>query len=119
MPVTQNTSQKATGTGATKTTTPSGSRTADTVTAANGTSKATAALKAAVAPKGTAPAKTTTAPPKSTRGNSSVEVDFRNNRVVFFEYQKGDLVEIIEEAAAKLGMSGKVIAAALRYVDLP
>jgi hypothetical protein len=38
---------------------------------------------------------------------------------VFHEYQKGDIIEIIEEAAAQLGMSGKVVAAALRYADFP
>jgi hypothetical protein len=46
-------------------------------------------------------------------------VEWLNNRIVFHEYQKGDIIEIIEEAAAQLGMSGKVVAAALRYADPP
>ncbi|KAH6845685.1 hypothetical protein B0I37DRAFT_190634 [Chaetomium sp. MPI-CAGE-AT-0009] len=101
---------------------------------ATGTSKAAEALKAAVAPKATAgstpagPTRTGTLPkttptrtatiPKSTgasRRSSSVEVEFLVNRVLFSEYQKGDLIEVIEAAAEKLGMTGKVVAAALSH----
>jgi hypothetical protein len=46
---------------------------------------------------------------------SKVSVDFRVNRVVFYEYQKGALEATIAQAAEKLGMSGKVVAAAIRY----
>ena len=47
---------------------------------------------------------------------SQVPVDFRINRVVHFEYQKGALEATIAQAAEKLGMSGTVVAAAVRYV---
>ncbi|KAH6637159.1 hypothetical protein F5144DRAFT_592106 [Chaetomium tenue] len=102
---------KTNGTGAAKATTSGNSRTAQAVTAANGTSKAAAALKAAVTSKNTE----TAAPAKPSRGNSSVEVEFLANRVVYRDYQMGDLIGIIEEAAAKLGMTGKVTAACLSH----
>ena len=58
---------------------------------------------------------------KSSAAGSKVTVDFLVNRVLFSEYQKGALLETIAQAAEKLGMSGKVVAAAIRYavpVDL-
>ena len=51
----------------------------------------------------------------SSAAGSKVTVDFQVNRVLFSEYQKGALLETIAQAAEKLGMSGKVVAAAIRY----
>lgn len=110
---TGNGAAKTNGTGAAKNTTSGNSRTGQAVTSATGTSKAAAALKAAVAPKNTE----TPPPAKPSRGNPSVEVEFLSNRVVYREYQMGDLIGILEEAAAKLGMTGKVVAACLRCVE--
>jgi hypothetical protein len=58
-------------------------------------------------------------PPSSASGaaGSKVPVDFLVNRVLFSEYQKGALLETIAQAAEKLGMSGKVVAAAIRYAS--
>jgi hypothetical protein len=54
-------------------------------------------------------------PSQSSAAGSKVTVEFQVNRVLFSEYQKGALLETIAQAAEKLGMSGKVVAAAIRY----
>ncbi|KAK4039192.1 hypothetical protein C8A01DRAFT_16807 [Parachaetomium inaequale] len=46
---------------------------------------------------------------------SNVSVNFRTNRVVHFEYQKGALEATIAQAAEKLGMSGTVVAPAISH----
>ncbi|KAK3299522.1 uncharacterized protein B0H64DRAFT_308622, partial [Chaetomium fimeti] len=93
--------------------------------AAGGNSVAAAALRAAVAPKTSGDAKTTagsgsgsgSVPAKRAylRLYSDVQVEFLVNPVGFADYQMGDLLEYIQDAAEELGMSGRVVAAVLSH----
>jgi hypothetical protein len=59
---------------------------------------------------------TAQAPRPSASRSSDLEIEFLTGGVAFIDYQKGDVVQNIEDAAKALGMSGKVTAVALRYV---